>query len=272
MVSAAAHRAAELQSFIAKDFETAGCKPGGFCLPSCRAPRENAGSPAASTARRFTATRLRLSSPAMNRCARVRHSPRPHSRCLAAALALAGCSTILDGGGVAPEATYAASPANIASLTDGDPATPERSAGPQHARHRAGTGRPAAGSAHPISTRRSRSIRNMRRPMPIAACCIARTTRLDLALRDYDTALSIDPSYAAAHLGRGLTYRQKGELRKALEDFNRAIAMQPNNAQGYYNRAMLYQSRAPAPIRDRGFCDRDPALAARGRPLSRARA
>ena len=47
-------------------------------------------------------------------------SPPPLTRTamLVASLALSGCSTILEGGGgLAPEATYAASPANIASLT-----------------------------------------------------------------------------------------------------------------------------------------------------------
>ena len=51
------------------------------------------------------------------------------------------------------------------------------------------------------------------------------------------------PSYAAAYLGRGLVYRQKGQLDPALNDFNKAIAMRPDNAQAYYNRGLLYQGQ-----------------------------
>ncbi len=158
--------------------------------------------------------------------------------------AVAGCSTILEGGGgLAPEATYAASPANIASLTEVIRDTPND---PQ-AHNMRGTVLAQAG-------RRQEALVDFNKAIaldPKYAQAYAnrgllhrQNNQLDLALRDYDTALSIDPSYAAAHLGRGLTWRQKGDARKALDDYQpRHRDAARHSAQGYYNRAMLYQSQ-----------------------------
>ena len=50
----------------------------------------------------------------------------------------------------------------------------------------------------------------MPRPTPTAALVYRHTSRLDLALADYNKAVAIDAGYAAAYLGRGLVQRQQG--------------------------------------------------------------
>ena len=101
---------------------------------------------------------------------------------LAASLALSGCSTMLEGGGgLAPEATYAASPANIASLTEVIRDTPND---PQ--------------------------AYNMR------GTVLAQAGRRQEALADFNKAIALDPKYAQAYANRGLLYRQNNQLDLAL--------------------------------------------------------
>jgi hypothetical protein len=56
-------------------------------------------------------------------------------------------------------------------------------------------------------------------------------------------SLSIDSNYAPAYLGRGMVYRQKGQLIQALQDFNQAIQIRQDCAQASFNRGLLYQSQ-----------------------------
>src|SRR5437870_530275 len=60
---------------------------------------------------------------------------------------------------------------------------------------------------------------------------------LDLALVDFSKAIELDPKYADAYIGRGLSQR---ELDKAMVDFNRAIELDPTNARAYYHRVEVY--------------------------------
>ena len=200
-------------------------------------------------------------------------SPPPILRAatLAAALALAGCSTLLDQGGAAPDATFSASPANIASLTEVIQSQPND---PQAYNMR--------GTVLASSGRRKEALIDFNKAIQLDSkyaeayanrgLVHRQNGQPDLALKDYDTAIRIDPNYAAAFLGRGLAWRDKKQNLRALEDINRAIAIRPDNAQAYYNRGLLYQGRRPAPVRDRRFRDRDHAGAARSRSLSGARA
>ena len=79
----------------------------------------------------------------------------------------------------------------------------------------------------PTSTRRSGSIPTTRRPTPIAALVYRRTNKLDLALADYDKALSLDASYAPAYLGRGIVYSLQGRSEQSLADFNKVDRAAP---------------------------------------------
>src|SRR5580698_2101687 len=66
--------------------------------------------------------------------------------------------------------------------------------------------------------------------------------RSDLALADFSKAISIDPNYAPAYVGRGIVYSQQGKSEQALADLNKAIALKPDNAEAYYSRGLLYQT------------------------------
>ncbi|MFA5039668.1 MAG: tetratricopeptide repeat protein [Candidatus Omnitrophota bacterium] len=59
------------------------------------------------------------------------------------------------------------------------------------------------------------------------------------ALKDYQTALSLDPAYDQAYLSRGNILVARGEYRQALADYDAAIALNPDYAQAYHNRAVL---------------------------------
>ena len=52
--------------------------------------------------------------------------------------------------------------------------------------------------------------------------------KYDIALKDYNDAISIDPDYAEALLGRGLVRLQQRNFRQAVIDYERAISISPN--------------------------------------------
>jgi tetratricopeptide (TPR) repeat protein len=70
------------------------------------------------------------------------------------------------------------------------------------------------------------------------------TARLDQALGDLNTAISINPNLAAAFFWRGQVYRLKGDVDPAIEDFSRAIvqAGQVDRA-SYLARAQLFVAK-----------------------------
>ena len=59
----------------------------------------------------------------------------------------------------------------------------------------------------------------------------------DMAIADYDKALSIDPTYAEAYVNRGSVYAKKNELSVAITDYTRALELDSLNAEAYYQRA-----------------------------------
>ena len=130
-----------------------------------------------------------------------------------AALALAGCATLGGPPSAKDDALYATSQSNLASLTE----VIEKHPDDPQAYNMRGSVLAQAGSPNgrsPISTRRSASIPTMRRPTPTAACSTGRPDKLDLALADYNKALSHRRRYAPAYLGRGIVYRQQGTARR----------------------------------------------------------
>jgi tetratricopeptide (TPR) repeat protein len=60
------------------------------------------------------------------------------------------------------------------------------------------------------------------------------------ALKEYDRAISIDPRYADAYIGRGFIRYKLGERSNAAIDFSTAITLNPKSARGYNNRGNLY--------------------------------
>jgi tetratricopeptide (TPR) repeat protein len=63
------------------------------------------------------------------------------------------------------------------------------------------------------------------------------------ALNDYNKALKIDPSLAAAYHGRGNTLKARGDIEEAIADYNRAIELNPRFSDAYYSRGNVRLTR-----------------------------
>ncbi|MDE0012179.1 MAG: tetratricopeptide repeat protein, partial [Candidatus Poribacteria bacterium] len=57
----------------------------------------------------------------------------------------------------------------------------------------------------------------------------------DNAIRDYNTAIQIQPDDPYVYNRRGKAYREKGEFDNAIRDYNTAIQIQPDYTYAYYN-------------------------------------
>ncbi|MBI4844391.1 MAG: tetratricopeptide repeat protein [Nitrospirae bacterium] len=62
------------------------------------------------------------------------------------------------------------------------------------------------------------------------------------ALRDYNNALALDPEYANAYFNRADFYEKRGELELALSDYTKAIDLKPGFARAYGNRARVKEA------------------------------
>ncbi|MCC7348678.1 MAG: tetratricopeptide repeat protein [Variibacter sp.] len=160
-------------------------------------------------------------------------------------LAFGGC--LMSGGSttqpaVQDENTMAASPANIASLTD----VIQRNPNDPQAYNVRGTVLGRAGRHQDALADFNKAIGldpNYAQAYANRGLVHRQMRRLDAALADYTRAIEIDANYAPAYVGRGIVYRTQGQAMPAFEDFNKAIALKPDNAQAYYNRGLLYQSQ-----------------------------
>jgi tetratricopeptide (TPR) repeat protein len=63
---------------------------------------------------------------------------------------------------------------------------------------------------------------------------------IDLAMKDYDRTIALDPSYAQAYINRGVLYGKLGQQDRAREDYDAAIARDPSNGLAYYNRGIVF--------------------------------
>jgi tetratricopeptide (TPR) repeat protein len=74
----------------------------------------------------------------------------------------------------------------------------------------------------------------------------------DLALEDFNKAISLNPNYILAYNDRGALYLAMKKYRPALADFNRALAINPQFARPYLGRAFTYEglNDAPAALAD----------------------
>jgi tetratricopeptide (TPR) repeat protein len=63
----------------------------------------------------------------------------------------------------------------------------------------------------------------------------------DRAIKDYDLAIQINPTYAKPYNNRGVAYQNKGDYNKAIRDFDVAIKLSPDYAYALANRAETFQ-------------------------------
>jgi lipoprotein NlpI len=65
----------------------------------------------------------------------------------------------------------------------------------------------------------------------------------DLAVKDYDRAIQLNPSYPKPINNRGVAYEKIGEFDRAMEDFSQAIKIDPNYAGPFANRAAIHAGK-----------------------------
>lgn len=63
---------------------------------------------------------------------------------------------------------------------------------------------------------------------------------LDIARKDLDEAVRLDPDHAWVYNWRGMLWRDKGAYDKAVADHTEAIRLEPNRSPSYVNRALVY--------------------------------
>jgi tetratricopeptide (TPR) repeat protein len=88
--------------------------------------------------------------------------------------------------------------------------------------------------------------------------------RLDEALADYDRAIALNPDYPGAYYNRGNTYSDREDYDRAIADYTRAIELKPDYREAYYNRAVAWfckkdYRRAWADIRALRYLGAEPA-------------
>jgi tetratricopeptide (TPR) repeat protein len=67
--------------------------------------------------------------------------------------------------------------------------------------------------------------------------------RYDRAIRDYDEAIRLNPSFADAFYNRGLAYTRLGQRDRAIRDYDEAIRLRPSYADAYYSRGITYRNK-----------------------------
>ena len=62
----------------------------------------------------------------------------------------------------------------------------------------------------------------------------------DLALKDYDQAIQLNPNAASHYNNRGIIYRLKHDYDHAIADYDEAIWLKSDYVAAFYNRALAY--------------------------------
>ena len=65
--------------------------------------------------------------------------------------------------------------------------------------------------------------------------------QFDLAMEDFNKAITLDPTFANAYTSRGWTFKDMGQIDRAMDDYNRAISLDPTRYIAYNNRGMVYR-------------------------------
>jgi tetratricopeptide (TPR) repeat protein len=79
----------------------------------------------------------------------------------------------------------------------------------------------------------------------------------DMAVLNFNIAISSEPEFAEAYVGRGLVYDARGEYGLAIADFDRAIKFLPQSASAYNNRGTTFTNMGEY---DKAVLDFDQAI------------
>ena len=63
---------------------------------------------------------------------------------------------------------------------------------------------------------------------------------LESAIRAFDKAIQLDPSFSVAYYSRGYAYGELGQHERAVQDFDKTIQLHPSYAAAYGNRGYAY--------------------------------
>jgi Tfp pilus assembly protein PilF len=63
-------------------------------------------------------------------------------------------------------------------------------------------------------------------------------------MADFNSAIAVQPQYAAAYRTRAVAYYRTGRIHDAMADFSNAIVIQPEYTECYKGRAMMYTELA----------------------------
>jgi tetratricopeptide (TPR) repeat protein len=75
----------------------------------------------------------------------------------------------------------------------------------------------------------------------IIAACYASIGRLDAAVKSYEQALTINPSYAEAHSNLGLTFHELGQFDAAIKSYEQALLINPDFAAAHNNLGLTFK-------------------------------
>jgi len=75
----------------------------------------------------------------------------------------------------------------------------------------------------------------------IRGACYAGLGQLDLAVQNYEKALSIKPDYAKAHYNLGIALQELGRVHDSVKSYENSVAFEPENAQAHNNLAIIFR-------------------------------
>lgn len=91
------------------------------------------------------------------------------------------------------------------------------------------------------------------------AACYTKLTAFDLALKDCDKSIELDPLFLKAYLRKGNVLKGMGQIQKAMDVYEKAMDIAPDNdeaKQGYKECAVRQYSHAdPEEVRKRAMSD-----------------
>ena len=68
-------------------------------------------------------------------------------------------------------------------------------------------------------------------------------SRYDLAIRDYNESIKLNPSFAKAFNNRGVAFKKRSDYDSAIMDFDEAVKIDPNYADAFVNRGEVYLAK-----------------------------
>ena len=73
------------------------------------------------------------------------------------------------------------------------------------------------------------------------------------ALREWQEASAIDPTYAVPHFYLGLLFVEQRQIAQAIESFQRAVRLDPDYAEAYLELGLIYLAQNKRPLAQRAF-------------------